>query len=101
MYLVQILLPLTRDDGLRQPSLLFEDVRFELLTRFAGLTAYTRAPAEGLWRNDGQPARDELVVFEVMTEELDQLWWSAFRRLLEIRFQQDTIVLRALPLVPL
>jgi hypothetical protein len=102
MHLVQILLPLNRNDGTRQPASLFEDLRSDLVSRFGGLTAYARSPAIGLWDDGGkQTAADDVVIFEVMTDELDRTWWATLRRLLEARFQQDAIIVRALPLEPL
>ena len=50
MYLIQILLPLYRNDGQALPRALFRQVRDELIERFGGLTAYTRAPASGYWQ---------------------------------------------------
>jgi hypothetical protein len=118
VYLIQILLPLDRNDGARQPEFLFRSVRDELVARFGGLTAYTRAPAVGLWADREGPAtsddgtgasvprtpsapraeKDELVIVEVMAPELDRAWWSDFRRRLECRFEQEQIVVRALPI---
>ena len=64
--------------------------------RFGGLTAYTRAPAEGLWKEDeDRTSRDEVVIFEVMAEELDRSWWQQYRRGLEARFRQEQVVVRA------
>lgn len=75
---------------------LFGDVRRELTERFGGLTAHMRAPARGLWKTDeGEVARDDIVIFEVMAEALDRSWWSAYRRTLEQRFRQDEILIRA------
>jgi hypothetical protein len=35
------------------------------------------------------------VVLEVMAEELDRVWWRAYRARLERDFRQDVIVIRA------
>ncbi|WP_331312052.1 hypothetical protein [Methylobacterium oryzae] len=70
-------------------------MRAELSQRFGGLTAFTRAPAEGFWEEKSETARDDIVVFEVMTSELDPAWWAAYRRRLEACFRQDSIVVRA------
>jgi hypothetical protein len=70
-------------------------VRDELVERFGGLTAFTRSPAEGLWKTDAdEPNRDAIVVFEVMCDELDPLWWAEYRRELEKRFRQEQLVIR-------
>lgn len=98
MFLVQILLPLFDNAGARQAPALFADVRRELVARFGGLTAYSRAPAEGLWeRQPGDVSRDEVVILEVMTEDLDRDWWSTYRATLENRFSQQSLVMRATP----
>jgi hypothetical protein len=95
--LVQILLPLFDDEGRAQPRRHFAAVREELMRRFGGLTAYTRAPAEGVWAEsaDASPRRDDIVVYEVMTPDLDPAWWAEFRRGLEARFRQERVVVRA------
>ena len=95
-HLVQLLLPLYDNGGNAFPRAQFDQVASELTARFGGLTAYTRAPAEGRWR-DGSAgtARDEIVVYEVMTYPLDPGWWRDYRAELERRFAQDRIVIRA------
>ncbi len=98
MHLVQILLPLYDNDGGAQPEGLFGAVTAELTQRFGGLTAYTRAPAEGLWKEgEGAARRDDVVVVEVMSEALDRGWWRAYRSSLEERFRQEVVVVRAHP----
>lgn len=96
MQLVQLLLPLYAPDGARQPRDLFDAVRAELVERFGGLTAYSRAPATGLWKEgDAAVARDDIVVYEVMVDGLDRAWWAGYRAELERRFRQDELVVRA------
>lgn len=95
MYLVQVLLPVYDNTGQPLPRDLYGHVRAELTERFGGLTAYTRAPAEGLWREGGETTvRDDIVVYEVMTDAIDRSWWDAYRRSLETRFRQQQIVIR-------
>ena len=62
---------------------------------FGGLTAYTRAPAEGVWESGTTVRRDDIIVVEVMVDSLDRVWWSAYRGDLERLFRQDQIVVRA------
>ena len=96
MHLVEILLPLYDNDGAPQPAALFDAVRGELTERFGGLTAHTRAPAEGLWKEGTSgTSKDEIVIYEVMAETLDEPWWRAYRRSLESRFRQEQVVVRA------
>jgi hypothetical protein len=95
VHLVQVLLPLYDNDGHPLSRDLYRQVGTELSERFGGLTAHTRAPAEGLWR-DGPAAtvRDDIVIYEVMTDQVDRAWWQAYRRRLETRFRQEQIVIR-------
>jgi hypothetical protein len=95
MQLIQILLPLYDNEGRAFDDALYVEVRRELAERFGGLTAFTRAPAEGLWENEGKTHQDDIVVLEVMTEMIDAPWWRHYRKSLETRFRQDTIVIRA------
>jgi hypothetical protein len=95
-YLVQIFLPLTDNDGRRFESGEHAETRRELLDRYGGVTAYQRAPAQGLWKtDDGAVARDEMVIFEVMVADLDRAAWSDYRGRLERRFRQDVVLVRA------
>lgn len=96
MHLVQILVPLAGGDGRPLPPEAHASLRAELAERFGGVTAYARAPAVGLWKKEGEGAdRDDIVVVEVMTPELDRAWWGAYRRTLEARFRQESVVVRA------
>ena len=96
LHLVQILLPLYDNHGDPLPHGEFQRVGAELTERFGGLTAFTRAPAEGVWKDEAaRTTRDEIVVFEIMAEKLDRRWWRAYRRELERRFRQEVIVIRA------
>ena len=96
MHLVQLLLPLYDNTGAPQSQAHFTAVRQELVHRFGGLTAYTRAPAKGEWAGSGNVEHDDIVVYEVMVVDLDRGWWSAYRAGLEQRFGQDEIAVRAL-----
>jgi hypothetical protein len=94
-HLIQILLPLSDNEGQAFPGVEYEGVRSELTKKFGGFTAFTRGPAEGLWAEKGGTAHDDIIVFEVMTAELDEAWWASYRRVLEARFRQDSIIIRA------
>jgi hypothetical protein len=95
MQLIQILLPLYDNTGKAQPSGLFSDVRRLLTQKFGGLTTYSRIPAQGLWKDEGETQRDDIVVFEVMADQLDEGWWAGYRQKLEESFHQQEIVIRA------
>ena len=96
-YLVQLILPVYDNDGAPIGRPLFAQVRRELTERFGGVTAYTRAPAEGTWESpEGDIHRDDVVVVETMTEQLDRAWWADYARELAARFRQQTVIIRAL-----
>lgn len=96
MHLVQLLLPLRDNEGEPFPREMLDDVRHTLTERFGGVTAHTRAPAAGAWKDDeGDVERDDVVIVEVIDEELDRGWWAGYRRTLESRFRQDEILIRA------
>lgn len=97
MHLIQLLLPLYDDKGQPFGKLMFDRVRNELTERFGGVTAHRRAPAEGLWKEeDGEVSRDEVVIYEVMTEELDRAWWKQYGAELARRFRQEEMMMRAI-----
>ena len=96
MYRIQLLLPLYDNEGraFARPDLAL--VRDELAERFDGVTAYTRSPAEGVWKDEeGGVARDSVVAFEVLTDTLDRDWWAAYRDALAARFRQDELMITA------
>jgi hypothetical protein len=96
MYLIQILLPLNDKEGRPHKRQLFRNVAGELTEHFGGLTAHTRAPAEGLWKDDGSRTdKDEIVIYEVMTEELAEGWWTKYRLGVEKRFHPKHVIVRA------
>jgi hypothetical protein len=97
IHLVQLLIPLYDNERRPFPPTHYSQLRDELTREFGGLTAYTRAPAQGTWSaEDGEPAqRDDIVVYEVMVATLDRAWWADYRRTLEQRFEQDQLVVRS------
>jgi hypothetical protein len=97
MHLIELLLPLYDNNGNPFGSDLFDQIRNELTDLFGGITAFRRSPAEGLWQEtDGKVYRDEIVVYEVMVEEFDRLWWLSYREKLESIFKQEQLVIRAI-----
>jgi hypothetical protein len=94
-WLVEILLPLTYNDGSPVGDDVMSKIHKELVERFGGLTAFTRSPAEGVWTSAAGASRDEIVVLEVMTRGLDRAWWSQWRKRFEGLLRQDEIVIRA------
>lgn len=95
MQLVQILLPLTDNDGRAFAPGMFETLKDELARQYGGVTAFVQAPAQGRWAPDGAIAAEEdIVIFEVMVEDLRADEWRARRRELEMRFDQERVVIR-------
>jgi hypothetical protein len=96
MYIIEIFLPLHDNVGTAFPSSVFTQIRLELANRFGGVTAFVRSPAVGIWKDDeGIARRDDIVVFEVMADDVDEGWWTSYRRRLEEAFRQDEVLIRA------
>lgn len=97
MHLIQILLPIRTRDGEPISEEAFLRTREELIQQFGGVTAYLRAPARGLWRSgEGDVTSDDVVILEVMARDLERRWWGEFRTILEGRFGQEEVVVRAM-----
>ena len=95
MVLIEVFLPTFDNDGNRFSKQTFDSVRSELAEKFGGVTAFTRSPATGLWSDgSGQVHQDEILIFEVMTDSLDQAWWASYRNQLEKRLRQDELLIR-------
>jgi hypothetical protein len=95
MNLIQILLPIADNAGEPFPPHQFAGLKQELLDRFGGVTVFSQGPAEGVWQGENGTSRDEIVIFEVMAETLDEGWWRDLRTRLEDEFRQDEVVIRA------
>ncbi len=95
MHLIQIFLPVRDNNKKAFPKVKYIRMRKALTKKFGGLTAYTHAPAEGLWKDDQNDAHhDEMVIFEVMAPKLDKQWWKKYKQWLENTFAQDEIIIR-------
>jgi len=92
MHLLQIFLPLFDRNGKHFLRDHYKMTEGELVKRFKGFTAYSRSPASGLWKDDQANIQ---AVYEVITDQLDRLWWQEYRRSLEEHFQQDQILIRS------
>ena len=96
MYQVRLLLPLYDNEGRAFARADFDRVRDELTEKFGGVTAHSRAPAEGVWKDDGGALnRDRVVAFEVLAETLERDWWADYRATLAARFRQDEVMITA------
>ena len=74
----------------------YQTVRDELTERYDGVTAFTRAPAEGETKAASGKVHDDIIVYEVMTEKVDRDWWKQYRMSLQRTFRQEEIVVRAI-----
>ena len=95
MKLVQIFLPLYDNAGKRFPARMYAIERDALVERFDGVTAYVRAPAKGLWKDQGKTTRDDMIILEVMVRRVDRKWWNEHRHKLQKRFKQKELVVRS------
>jgi hypothetical protein len=94
MNLIQILLPICDNQGRRFPAAMYHEVKRTLSERFQGLTAYSRAAAEGLWQRGKAVKKDDIVVYEVMSGAPNKKWWRNYRTELEKKFKQESIIIR-------
>ena len=95
MHAIQILLPLFKQNSEEIPKRYFTELKNELTEKFGGITAYTRSPATGFWKDtEDNTVRDEIIIYEVMADQLDKTWWQACRERLENLFLQDEIVIK-------
>ena len=97
-HVVQLLLPLRDNDGAPFEAAVFTRIRTALTERFGGVTAYSRAPAQGAWKEDsGGVVRDDVVIYEVVVDTLDEEWWRAYGAELRRIFRQEEMMIRAVP----
>jgi len=95
MHLIQLLLPLHDNNKQEFPTAYFLKVREELTDHFGGVTAFVRSPAVGLWKDVNKVSRDDMVMFEVMSNQLDKEWWSNYRTQLQKEFRQEELLIWA------
>lgn len=96
MHLIELFLPLYDSQGNRFPQKIFTDLKTELTETFGGLTIHSKAPATGLWKpENSEPVKDTIVIYEIMTEDIDQDYWSRRKEQLQNDLQQDEIMIRS------
>jgi hypothetical protein len=97
VHLIQILLPLYDNVGNAFPHEEYDRIRHELTERFGGITTYVRSPAQGMWKEtESKTVHDDIIIYEVMTAELDRGWWREFREELTRRYRQESLIVRAM-----
>lgn len=97
MQTVEVFLPLDTGSCVPIDPGVIEGLIGGLADRFGGATAFTRAPAEGLWKETGSIEKDRIVIIEVMVDELNEAWWKTYRSRLEAEFDQDEVMIRVTP----
>jgi hypothetical protein len=98
--LIQLLLPLYDEEGKSFPAQLYTRIKQELTEKFGGLTAYSRTPATGLWKEDDQKiSRDDIIVYEVVVKNIDKSWWRIYKKELEQHFRQDELMIRSTDII--
>jgi hypothetical protein len=96
-YLVEVYLPV-----IEETSRCITEIEARLTDKFGGITMHVNSPAKGLWKNhEDHLEHDEVIVVEVMADDIDRDWWSAFRAELETLLRQDEIVVRATEIIRL
>jgi hypothetical protein len=85
----EILLPLRFNDGAPVPDDLIADTLLELEQQFRSISSETQV-IHGIWENEGQTYRDELVrVFvDVADKQKNRKFFVRYKKLLKKRFQQ-------------
>jgi hypothetical protein len=94
MNVIEVFLPLDTGRGEPIPPEVVEGLVAGLTDRFGGATAYTREPAQGLWKRATTIERDRIIVVEIMVEEVDEAWWGDYRQRLEREFEQASVLIR-------
>lgn len=97
MQLVEVFLPLDTGRGDPVGPEAIERIVGDLAERFGGATAFTRAPADGLWKQGATIQKDRVIIVEVLVEEIDDAWWKAYRGRLEAELAQEEVMIRATP----
>ncbi len=97
MKLVQVFLPLYDNNKQVFSRSVYDELGNILKEEFGGVSLYRNASIEGLWKDEtGKTNYDELIIAEIMTEEINKVWWNRFRQRLEQIFMQQEILIRYL-----
>src|SRR6185312_9794618 len=86
---------LADNSGTPYPHAVLQEINKALTQPFVGLTAFSRAPAKGVWAKEGKAQEDDIVIVEVMTDVLETEWWAAFPKNLEAKLKQEEIIIRS------
>lgn len=94
---MEVFLPLETGSGQTIDPEVIKGIINGLADCFGGATAFTRSPADALWKQGSSVEKDRIVIIEVMVREVDDAWWSDYRRRLEEEFEQDEVMIRVTP----
>jgi len=94
MHLVQLLIPISDNDGVPYGPDVLPAISRSLAERFGGVTAYCRSPAKGQWQDRQHVKHDDVIEIEVLADTLDKDWWATFRQSLEKDLRQKEILIR-------
>lgn len=93
--LVSVFIPLSDAEDHDFPKKLFKEVNKKLTADFGGVTVYSQAPANGIWKDQkDKVVNDKIIIYEVMAPEIDRKYWKVYRQKLEKLFNQKDIVIR-------
>ena len=94
MHIIEVFLPLDTGKGVPVPRQTIEGLVAGLADRFGGATAFTRQPAEGLWKSRTTMQSDRIIVVEVVVETVDAAWWKTYKSRIEKEFDQEQVMIR-------
>lgn len=95
----ELLLPLRFNDGQLVPDALVADALFELEQRFGAVSCETQT-IRGLWHDQGQTYRDDLVRIFVDVQDVPETreYFIEFKERMKTQFQQIDIWLATYPI---
>ncbi len=94
MILIQLFIPTQDNDGNAFPKETHEQIKLECLEKFGGVTGFTQSLAEGLWDEGDKVQADRIVIYEIITDEIEKPWWYVYQEKLERRLNQEKILIR-------
>ena len=93
MKLVQFFLPVYDNNGNAFDPRAFETLKRALTDKFGGVTVYKRT--EGYWKEtDNEAKKDDILIYEVMTETVERDYWQDLKENLMAKFRQEAIMMR-------
>jgi inorganic pyrophosphatase len=92
---IELFIPLINPKGKPYNEEKYNRLNATLTKKFGGLTVYSRAPVEGLWKKSAHNTiTDNMIIYEVMTSTIDRIFWNSFKKYVGKEFNQEEIVIR-------